>query len=211
MEYANGSLNPANTALIGAYLTMNPDQRAIMDEYEALSASISFSDQITCNDSLFDQTLALLDQDNMDTAFFEPAFSANTIDLKDAEKIPAPILDYAMTTQKGIKFSSLLPGYQRATLSKTDDLVRAELLKIAPGKPVAEHSHNSLELTLILDGAFEDETGYYAKGSLIICDENDHHSPISDTNLGCLCFTTRSEPLKYKGGFGKLLNFIFKD
>jgi putative transcriptional regulator len=69
---------------------------------------------------------------------------------------------------------------------------------------VPEHTHKGFELTLLLDGEFEDEMGKYVKGDFICLDSAHKHSP--QTTQGCLCLTVVNDALQFTKGMSKLLN-----
>jgi putative transcriptional regulator len=54
---------------------------------------------------------------------------------------------------------------------------------------VPHHRHEGLELTLVLEGAFGDETGVYRRGALVVADEGLNHRPYVPGTEDCLCLT----------------------
>ena len=84
----------------------------------------------------------------------------------------------------------------------------ARMLSIPPGKKLPNHGHEGQELTLVLEGGFSDENGYYNVGDVAIEDENNIHTPIADSEEGCLCLVVYEGNLKFKGVFGPILNFL---
>lgn len=94
----------------------------------------------------------------------------------------------------------------RARIQLDEDEIHSSLLHIQPGGGVPEHTHKGFELTLLLEGSFEDEKGKYVKGDFIMLDSNHQHHPISEE--GCLCFTVANDALHFTQGINKLLNPI---
>ena len=84
----------------------------------------------------------------------------------------------------------------------------ARMLSIPPGKKLPNHGHEAQELTLVLEGGFSDENGHYNVGDIAIEDENNVHSPIADSEEGCVCLVVYEGNLKFKGVFGPILNFL---
>jgi len=84
----------------------------------------------------------------------------------------------------------------------------ARMLSIPPGKKLPNHGHEAQELTLVLEGGFSDENGHYNAGDVAIEDENNIHTPIADSNEGCVCLVVYEGNLKFKGLFGPVLNFL---
>lgn len=98
-----------------------------------------------------------------------------------------------------------LGAVSRARLIEEQD-TRSNLLHIAAGGEIPNHTHKGFELTLLLDGSFQDESGHYQKGDFIWLDASHEHSP--KTTEGCLCYTVQNAPLHFTKGLSKLFNPI---
>ncbi|AWB65404.1 transcriptional regulator [Saccharobesus litoralis] len=94
----------------------------------------------------------------------------------------------------------------RANLSSSEGSIHSHLLRIEAGGEVPKHTHKGFELTLLLDGSFEDCLGKYSKGDFIWLDKSHEHQPY--TKDGCLCLTVADDALHFTQGLGKLLNPI---
>ncbi|ESP94418.1 MULTISPECIES: ChrR family anti-sigma-E factor [Pseudoalteromonas] len=94
----------------------------------------------------------------------------------------------------------------RARFELDEGPLRSSLLHIRPGGEIPEHTHTGFELTLLLDGSFEDESGSYVPGDFIMLDGRHNHTP--KTEEGCLCFTLVDSALHFNKGLSKLLNPI---
>jgi putative transcriptional regulator len=72
---------------------------------------------------------------------------------------------------------------------------KLRLLKVAPGHRIPEHGHGGAELTLVLRGAFQDETGRYAHGDVADLDETVEHQPVvTDASGECICLVGSETP-----------------
>ncbi|TPH12089.1 ChrR family anti-sigma-E factor [Litorilituus lipolyticus] len=94
----------------------------------------------------------------------------------------------------------------RARIQLDEDEIHTSLLHIAPGGGVPEHTHKGFELTLLLEGSFDDENGHYEKGDFIMLSGDHQHHPVSTE--GCLCYTVANDALHFTQGINKLLNPI---
>jgi putative transcriptional regulator len=94
----------------------------------------------------------------------------------------------------------------RARIDLDDGELRASLLQIDAGGEIPNHTHTGFEVTLLLDGEFEDESGKYTAGDFIWLDGRHSHTPKTET--GCLCFTLANSALHFNKGISKLLNPI---
>lgn len=113
-------------------------------------------------------------------------------------------LPYILHRYDNLKWNHL-GAVSRTRLNEEQD-TRSNLLHIKPGGEIPHHTHKGFELTLLLDGSFEDESGYYQKGDFIWLDASNSHSP--KTSEGCLCYTVQNAPLYFKQGLSKLFNPI---
>ena len=84
------------------------------------------------------------------------------------------------------------------------------LLFIPPAQAVPEHGHRGLELTLVLSGAFTDETGTYGTGDLEIADEALGHTPQALGDTPCLCLAATDAPLRFRALVPRLLQPLFR-
>lgn len=77
---------------------------------------------------------------------------------------------------------------------------------LGPGAQVPEHTHKGNEITLVVDGEFEDEYGLYKEGDFIVRNGAHKHTPKTVSDNGCLVFTVVDQPLHFTSGIARLLN-----
>ncbi|SBS64942.1 ChrR family anti-sigma-E factor [Vibrio atlanticus] len=92
----------------------------------------------------------------------------------------------------------------RARLDFDDEAHHTSLLHIDKDGQVPCHTHKGFEITLLLEGSFEDEMGVYNKGDFIWLDGNHTHQPA--TKEGCVCLTVSSDALYFTKGVSQLFN-----
>lgn len=83
---------------------------------------------------------------------------------------------------------------------------RAEFIYMEQGGSVPEHTHRGNELTLVINGEFEDGVNCYGDGDLIMLDSHHTHAPQSNDDEGCLVFSIVDQPLHFTSGLARLLN-----
>ncbi|MEM9356821.1 MAG: ChrR family anti-sigma-E factor [Pseudomonadota bacterium] len=114
--------------------------------------------------------------------------------------LPAPVARHYSLTEETIPWRRLGPGIWHYQLPLSDgaegDL---RLLKIAAGRKMPEHGHGGSELTLVLSGAYADETGRYIRGDMQDLDDDIEHQPIADKDTGCICLVASERPAQFKG------------
>ncbi len=92
----------------------------------------------------------------------------------------------------------------RARINLDEEPTRTSLLHIQAGGKVPEHTHKGFEITLLLEGFFEDEMGDYVPGDFIILDSKHKHHPTS--KKGCWCLTVVNDSIQFTKGANRLLN-----
>jgi putative transcriptional regulator len=68
------------------------------------------------------------------------------------------------------------------------------------------HTHDGMEVTLVLSGAFSDKTGRFARGDIEIGDDELDHQPIVETGQDCVCFVVADGALRLTGPFGRWID-----
>lgn len=134
---------------------------------------------------------------------FEPSDDSGQRD----DAFPAP-LD-ALVGTRGPRWRSLGFGARQAMLW-TGAAGSVRLLLIPAGQAVPEHSHRGLELTLVLAGAFADETGLFRAGDLEVADEALDHTPRATDDGPCLCVAATDAPLRFRALVPRLLQPLFR-
>ncbi len=110
------------------------------------------------------------------------------LDLRDS----APTVRAVPTTPAGFatgRWRWVAPGLRMmAVLPRDRDDARLDLIRVSPGAALSLHGHRGLELTLVLQGAFADETGEFGVGALAEGDEAlDHRPRALRTGQDCVC------------------------
>ena len=83
------------------------------------------------------------------------------------------------------------------------------LLRVQPGLKLLHHGHYGAELTLVLKGAYTDETGDYHVGEVADLDENIEHRPRVLGDEECICVISGETYPRYKTLTLRLLRPFF--
>ncbi|MGV6848650.1 MAG: ChrR family anti-sigma-E factor [Marinibacterium sp.] len=194
MAYSAGTLDEAVSLMVATHISLCDRCRADLAAYDGVGG-------------------ALLDREPPagDHAATQASFQATLARITagpDAEDpappariggvLPAPLQDYVGGDVDAIRWRSVGMGVKQAIL-KTAPGATARLLFIPAGAAVPDHGHNGLELTLVLQGAFSDETDTFARGDVEIADESLEHMPVADIGADCICLAVTDAPLKFRG------------
>ena len=105
---------------------------------------------------------------------------------------------------------SPLGGGIRQHLIETGDETRARLLYIPPGEDVPQHTHQGLELTLVLAGSFADGDEEFHVGDIEVADETVDHTPVSGPNGPCICLAVTDATLVFRSWLPRMIQRFAK-
>jgi len=199
MDYAAGNLSAAQMLLMDCYADLNDDARRSCRALASVGGVMIETDcavEPVSAESL-DSIFRKIETDKK--AQFMPP---------DCRILPHALTVYTECNHQGVQWKTLAPGIEYYDLKiPCAKREKAQLLKMAPGKSVLEHSHDGLELTLVLDGAFHDDTGSYERGDVSLEEGHSHvHKPVADEQYGCICLAVTTAPLHFTGLLGRVLN-----
>ena len=86
----------------------------------------------------------------------------------------------------------------------------ARLLFIPGGRAVPDHGHGGLEMTLVLQGAFSDHTGYFGPGDVQVVATEIEHTPIAEPGPACVCLAATDMPLRFNALIPRMLQRVFR-
>lgn len=149
--------------------------------------------------------LALLDAE---PAIAPSAPPADVVAEHDPDRLPSALQPWFGTSIRALRWRRVAPGVQRIRASgiKDGDLM---LLRVAPGSKLPLHSHQGSELTMILDGAYDDMLGHFGPGDVADLDGETTHQPVTSPGLPCICVAATDAPLKFSGWVARTLQPLF--
>ncbi|WP_420326932.1 ChrR family anti-sigma-E factor [Mameliella sp.] len=191
MGYSAGTLPEAVNLIIATHVSLCDDCRAAVEAHDALGGAVlDTTEAETLDDGCLDATLAMI------RAMDAPA--PRDIKVPQDPVAPAPLLDYIGGSLDAVKWRPVGMGVKQAILKTSPDAT-ARLLYIPAGTAMPDHGHRGLELTLVLQGAFQDDEGYFARGDIEIADADLQHTPVADISQDCICLAVTDAPLRLKG------------
>jgi putative transcriptional regulator len=98
----------------------------------------------------------------------------------------------------------------RQAILPTSKAASARLLYIPAGQSVPDHGHRGMELTLVLQGAFRDDTDRFGVGDLEIASEELEHTPVAEAGQDCICLAATDAPLRFNALIPRLLQPFFR-
>ncbi len=199
MAYSADMLPEAFSLAVAAHIELCDDCRARLASFDAIGGGllegISDAEGGGMGKDALAETLARLDTG-------EPANSAPAPRLGDSI-LPETLARYVGGGVNAVKWRGIGGGVKQAILP-TSSAATARLLYIPAGAAVPDHGHSGTELTLVLQGAFADETACFKRGDIEIADEDMEHQPIAQPGLDCICLAVTDAPLKFRGVLPRL-------
>lgn len=195
--YASGNLPHPFATVVAAHISLCDECRAALAAHQAVGGVVlERAKNVAVSDDLKADVMAMLDE----PARPEPIYEARGV-------YPGPVME-ALRGKKP-KWKTLGMGVKQSILSDTKD-GSVRLLYIPAGQAVPDHSHNGLELTLVLQGSFSDETGRFGVGDVEMGDEDLDHTPIADAGDACICLAATDAPLRFNALMPRLLQPFFR-
>lgn len=199
IDHASGAASAPVSLLVASHLTLNPEARRSYRRFEALGGvMLDRLEPASLDPASLDRILSRLD-----SADDTKAAAAATI---ARDGLPAPLARYVPGGVDDLAWRQVTRGVEEATLPLTEAAEKATLLRIAAGRAIPKHTHRGLEMTLVLDGAFDDHAGHYGRGDVCVADDRIEHQPVAATGRDCLCLVVASSPIRLTGPLMRLLN-----
>ena len=201
MGYAAGALPEAFDLVVASHLSLSAESQMRLENFESIGGAIMDKEEPA---AMADDALASI-LDRLD----EP-IEPNKVKAKASNSVfPTALQAYVGSDPDHVKWSSIGMGVKQHIISTQGDAT-VRLLKIPAGSAVPDHGHRGTELTLVLQGAFNDEFDRFARGDLEIATEEDVHTPIAEEGEDCICLAATDAPLKFNSPIVRLLQPFFK-
>jgi putative transcriptional regulator len=195
--YASGNLPQPFAMIVASHISICTECRAALGAHQTVGgALIEQSDEIAVSSDMKSNMMAMLD----DPFTPQPVYDAKGV-------YPGPVMQ--ALKGKPPRWKTLGMGVKQSILSK-EASGSVRLLYIPGGQAVPDHSHNGLELTLVLQGSFSDETGRFGVGDVEIGDADLEHTPIADAGDPCICLAATDAPLRFNALVPRLLQPFFR-
>ncbi|MEM8879294.1 MAG: ChrR family anti-sigma-E factor [Pseudomonadota bacterium] len=194
MGYAAGALPQAFDLVVASHVSLSADSRTRLDGFEALGgALLNEVEGAEIADDSFATVVARINGD-------APEATQQTVPSghngHSGPFLPRPLRDALGQDIDAIAWRPIGMGVKQAIVHD-DHEGTARLLLIPAGVEMPKHSHRGLELTLVLQGAYSDEDGRYARGDIEEADEDTHHTPVAEAGEDCICLIATNARLKF--------------
>ncbi len=196
LAYSAGTLPEAFNLVVATHISMCDTCRAAAGSYDAVGGEVMLEG---APEDMAENALAATMARIMRAAPVDrtpPVRAANAV-------FPAPLRDYVNGDLGDVKWRKVGGGVSQMVLKTSDD-ASVRLLRIPAGTAVPDHGHRGLELTLVLQGAFVDETDRFAAGDIEVANEDLNHTPVAEAGADCICLAATDAPLRFNGFMPRL-------
>lgn len=192
MGYAAGTLPEAFSLVVATHVSLCDECRARLASYEAVGGAVleETSDCAMAEDS-FAATMRLIAKMPADERIETDGAGLDHL-------FPKPLRDYVGGDVEAVHWKSVAGKVRQAVLPTSRD-ASVRLLYIPAGMAMPDHGHKGTELTMVLQGAFQDEDGLFARGDVEVADEEMEHTPVAAPGPDCICLVATDAPLKFSG------------
>ena len=201
MAYSAGQLSEAFNLIVATHISMCDECRAAMSSFDALGGALLENECLNGEPAPdLQATMALIKAETPPDRTPQPVRSTET---------PFPLVAYVGDNLDDVKWKPVGMGVKQSIL-QTSAEATARLLYIPAGVAVPDHGHHGTELTLVLRGAYSDDTDHFKRGDVEIGCEDLHHTPIADAHSDCICLAVTDAPLKFSGVLPRILQPLLR-
>ena len=204
-QYALGQLPRAAALLAQSYLEMNPHQRHTADRIEQVGGwSLEKAEPVAMRAATSDALLAQFEG----TAVMSAPRRKSTSEAHESA-LPSSLLAAIGQPLSEVSWKWRgIGAYEHRLSALEDDGIVARLLRIEPGKAVPQHTHEGMEATLVVSGAYSDDAGRFGPGDIELADDAVDHKPIAERGETCICFAVTEAPMQLTGRIGRIFQSL---
>jgi putative transcriptional regulator len=202
MAYSAGTLPEAFSLVVATHISMCDECRARAGSFDSVGGQLldSASGEALSDDALA-ATLRLIGG-----AAPEPRAPSTR---RAPSTFPLPLQAYVGGDVDAVRWKRLGGGVRQMILPSSSD-ASVRLLYIPGGAAVPDHGHRGTELTLVLQGAFRDETDRFGVGDIEVATEDLEHKPVAEPGVACICLAATDAPLKFNSMIPRMLQPLFR-
>jgi putative transcriptional regulator len=202
LAYAAGVLNQAQSLAVAVHMAMSPQARSLVRQCEAIGAALM---ECECEPQQMRANALDNDMAQIDAAEKPQARPRAQVMLPPEIRIPLMLLDRVACRPCQPQWRRAFTGLHICELPLECRESRVQFIKGQPAARIPAHTHRTMEITLVLDGAYEDDTGHYRRGDLVVLDADDGHQTQACRERGVVAMVVSDTPVKFSG-LAALLN-----
>jgi putative transcriptional regulator len=202
MAYSAGTLPEAFNLVVATHVSLCDECRARLAEFDAVGGAV-----------LEDCGVAAMPSGSLEATMrmigAQPAQDKAPPRRTRGGVFPAPLQDYVGGDLAAVRWRPLGMGVKQAILPTSKDAT-VRLLHIPGGVAIPDHGHHGIELTLVLQGAFRDETDRFGPGDIEIADQTMEHTPVAEPGPDCICLAATDAKLRFNAFLPRIAQPFFR-
>jgi putative transcriptional regulator len=206
LAYSAGQLPEAFSLVIAAHVSLCDDCRARLMAFDAIGGALiedAAAEAVDLSEAAVAAAIARIVAKPREAAAPAPRQAA------PGAVFPAPLRDAVGGDLAAVRWRPVGMGVKQAILP-TEGAATVRLLHIPAGQSVPDHGHRGLELTLVLQGAFRDQTDRFARGDVEIATEDLEHTPVAEAGADCICLAAADARLRFTGLMPRIAQPFFR-
>ena len=207
--FSAGSMPLSQALCVSAHLEMCSDCRAGVRSLNKLGAHVfNQMKPSRVSDELKESVFSQLDDTVAQNPISDNQSRNNTV--RSDSGVPSCLHQFVADGYDSLSWHWVSPSIKQANLCVDGDGARVALLRIKPGGKATHHTHMGEEITMVLKGAFSDESGIFQQGDFVLRGSNDKHRPMATKDSECICLTVLDAPIQFTGNFSRWLNPLLR-
>lgn len=202
MAYAAGRLPEPVALAVATHVALNPKARGVVHAYEEIGGK--FLEELQpapVAEGALQAMMARLD---------EPAPTSAPRRLHGLERgVPAVLARHLPASLDELPWTWRGPLCEYPLLTHIEGY-DTRFFRLKAGWPVPKHTHEGTELTVVIRGAYRDNTGHYRRGDMAVADASIDHRPWADGSEDCYCLAVTDAGRRLTDPILRLLNGIVR-
>jgi putative transcriptional regulator len=196
MDYASGALDEPHALLVAAHLSLSPNARKLLQQYESVGGSLLQE----CCAPVGMKTGALQAVLNkLDCLTEECREAKREAKCREMQAMPKCLQKYMEVDHETLPWKDAPDGMRTITVKTSCCKSKAELVKYAQGRNSPVHTQQRRNITLVLKGIFRDGQGVYSKGDLIITETDGPHELTAEDGNDILYLAVTPVQPRFRG------------
>lgn len=204
-DYFRGALAPGLALSVRTHLDLCPQCRDDMRVFTAIGgAMLEVTEGVAMSDNALNLALARIERPETTAAPVTKSIKQRAF--LEGFELPESLRNIEVKNRYFVA-----PGVWLApiTLEGAAKGARTYLMYVKAGMAMPEHTHRGREITVMLQGQYQDHKGLYERGDFAQCDEtDDRHMPAMVGDVDCLCLVAQEAAIIPKTWLGWLLKPI---
>lgn len=208
LSYAAGALNQAQNFAVTVHLALSPEAREFVRRCETIGAALMECEcePVAMHEHALHNVLAQIENKRREEQRRRAA-----VMLPPEVRIPLDLLDRISCRPCQPQWrNASYSGLQVCELPMDCRASAVHFIKSRPAAMVPHHVQRDVEITLVLDGAFVDETGMYRRGDMMVMDSETEHETQACRDKGLVAMVVTDSEVKFPAGLAALIQSFLR-